>query len=160
MGVMSIAIGTVPLVVFGAGERNPELFCKLLSTQAIYFSQRKYFTILRWQRFNDLESVGEELLAKFVITGIITLRVTRLAVDNRIFQRHKPSRLCKEIDRRVSSNLIKPSTKMLGRGPFRQRTTDLDESLLCQIIRRRWIADFALDVGKNFGSELFGNNLQ
>ena len=40
---------------------------------------------------------------------------------------------------------------MLGRGPFRQRTTDLDKSLLCQIIRRRRIADSTLDVSKNLG---------
>jgi hypothetical protein len=77
---------------FCARKRNPQLARKLLSAQTIYFSQRKCFTILRWQRFNYLESVGEELLAKFVITGIIT--------------------------------------------------------------------DFALEVGKNLGSELFGNNLQ
>jgi len=67
--------------------------------------------------------------------------------------RHKTSRFFKEVDRRIAGNLNEPASEMLRHCPFRQRTTDFDKSLLGQIIRRRRMADFTLDVRKNLGAE-------
>jgi hypothetical protein len=55
---------------FRCGKRNPELVGELFPAKAVELSQGKGMAILSRQRFDNLDSIREELSPKFIIRGI------------------------------------------------------------------------------------------